>query len=43
MRSLIIKGWDGQALYLGFGFAIVIGAIALTLASRAMRTRLVRT
>ena len=43
MRSLIITGWDGQALYLGFGFAIVIGTIALVLASRAMRTRLVRT
>jgi len=43
IRSLIITGWDGQALYLGFGFAIIIGAIALTLASRAMKTRLVRT
>jgi ABC-2 type transport system permease protein len=43
MRSLIITGWDGQALYLGFGFAIVIGGIALALASRAMKTRLVRT
>jgi ABC-2 type transport system permease protein len=43
MRSLIIKGWDGQALYLGFGFAIIIGGIALALASRAMKTRLLRT
>jgi ABC-2 type transport system permease protein len=43
VRSLIIKGWDGQALALAFGFAIVIAAVSLALAERAMRTRLVRT
>src|SRR5437764_3370008 len=43
VRSLIIKGWDGQALALAFGFAIVIAAVSLAFAERAMRTRLVRT
>jgi ABC-2 type transport system permease protein len=43
VRSLIIKGWDGQALALGFGFATVLVLISLTLASGAMKTRLVRT
>jgi ABC-2 type transport system permease protein len=43
VRSLIIKGWDGQALALGFGFAAALAVIALALAERSMRTRLVRT
>jgi ABC-2 type transport system permease protein len=43
VRSLIIKGWDGQALALGFGFAALLVLISLTLASVAMKTRLVRT
>ncbi len=43
VRSLIITGWDWQALGLGFGFVIVIGAASMGLASRAMRTRLTRT
>jgi ABC-2 type transport system permease protein len=43
VRSLIIKGWDAQALALGFGFAILLIVIALALASAAMKTRLVRT
>jgi ABC-2 type transport system permease protein len=43
VRSLIIKGWDGQALALGFGFAALLVVIALGLASMAMKTRLVRT
>jgi ABC-2 type transport system permease protein len=43
VRSLIIKGWDGQALALGFGFAALLVVISLALASRAMKTRLVRT
>lgn len=42
VRSLIIKGWDGQALALGFGFAALLVVITLGLAQRAMRTRLVR-
>jgi ABC-2 type transport system permease protein len=43
VRSLIIEGWDAQALALGFGFVIVIGVVSLALASRALRTRMTRT
>jgi ABC-2 type transport system permease protein len=42
VRSLIITGWDGQALVLGFGIAVVICAVALALAGMALRTRLAR-
>jgi ABC-2 type transport system permease protein len=41
-RSLIITGWDFEALALGFGLAIAIGAVALVLASNALRQRLAR-
>jgi ABC-2 type transport system permease protein len=43
VRSLIIEGWDVRALALGFTFTIVVGAVALFLASRALRTRMTRT
>jgi ABC-2 type transport system permease protein len=43
IRSLIIIGWDPEALGLAFGFALAIGAIGLTLAARALRLRLTRT
>jgi ABC-2 type transport system permease protein len=43
IRSLIIEGWDGQALVLGFGFVIVIGLASIVLASRALRSRMTRT
>jgi ABC-2 type transport system permease protein len=43
IRSLIIKGWDGQALALGFGFAALLAVISLSLAEHAMKSRLVRT
>jgi ABC-2 type transport system permease protein len=42
VRSLIIAGWDGQALALGFGIAAAITVVALALASMALRTRLTR-
>jgi ABC-2 type transport system permease protein len=42
VRSLIITGWDAQALALGFGFALAIMVISLGLSTRAMRRRLVR-
>jgi ABC-2 type transport system permease protein len=42
LRSLVIKGWDAQALSLGFGFAIALLVITLLLSERAMRTRLAR-
>ena len=43
LRSVIITGWDGEALALGFGFALVIVLGSVAGASRALRTRLVRT
>jgi ABC-2 type transport system permease protein len=43
VRSLIITGWDGQALALGFGIVVALGFVSLFLASRALRTRLTRT
>jgi ABC-2 type transport system permease protein len=43
VRSLIITGWDAKALALGFGIAILIGIVATTVASFALRQRLVRT
>jgi ABC-2 type transport system permease protein len=43
VRSLIITGWDGRALGLGFGLAFVIGIAAITLAGFALKQRLVRT
>jgi ABC-2 type transport system permease protein len=42
VRSLIITGWDGQALALGFGIAAAITVVALALASVSLRTRLTR-
>jgi ABC-2 type transport system permease protein len=43
LRSLVITGWDGEALALGFGIALAIVLAGVTGASRALRTRLVRT
>ena len=43
VRSLIISGWDGRALALGFGCALVLCILTLSLASLAMKNRLVRT
>ena len=43
VRSLIITGWDGEALALGFGFAALIAAGAFALSAGALRTRVVRT
>jgi ABC-2 type transport system permease protein len=42
LRSLVITGWDAQALALGLGFSVAILAVALGLSQRAMRTRLAR-
>jgi ABC-2 type transport system permease protein len=42
VRSLIITGWDGQALALGFGIAAVITVVSLVLSSWALRVRLAR-
>jgi ABC-2 type transport system permease protein len=42
IRSLIITGWDGEALALGFGIATAVAIGAVFLANRALRTRLAR-
>jgi ABC-2 type transport system permease protein len=42
IRSLVIKGWDAQALLLGFGFAVILLVASLSLSRRAMKTRLAR-
>ena len=43
VRSLIVEGWDAQALALGFVFVVVLGIVSIALASRALRTRMTRT
>jgi ABC-2 type transport system permease protein len=42
VRSLIITGWDGQALGLGFGIAAGITVVSLALASWALKVRMAR-
>ncbi len=42
VRSLIITGWDGEALALGFGITAVITVVALSLATWALRVRMTR-
>jgi ABC-2 type transport system permease protein len=43
VRSLVITGWDAEALALGFGFAALLVVLGVFGASTALRTRLVRT
>ena len=43
IRSLLITGWDGRALALGFGCAAGIAAVGLFASTRALRSRMVRT
>ncbi|TML45525.1 MAG: hypothetical protein E6G19_04170 [Actinobacteria bacterium] len=43
VRSLIITGWNGEALVLGFGIAAAIAVSSLALASWALRVRMART
>jgi ABC-2 type transport system permease protein len=43
VRSLIITGWDAQALGLGFGVAFVIAVVSLALAAWALTQRMTRT
>jgi ABC-2 type transport system permease protein len=43
LRSLIITGWDAQALGLGFGIGSAIVLLGLASAALALRTRLART
>jgi ABC-2 type transport system permease protein len=41
LRSLVIFGWDGKALALGFGLSAAIAVLGIAGASSALRTRLV--
>lgn len=43
IRSLVITGWDAEALALGFGVALAVIAVGVAGATVALRTRLVRT
>jgi ABC-2 type transport system permease protein len=43
IRSLIITGWDGEALALGFGCGAAIAVVGVWACSKALRTRMVRT
>ena len=43
IRSLIIDGWNPQALVLGFGCALLIAVLSITASVWAMRRRLTRT
>jgi len=43
IRSLVITGWDGEALALGFACASGLALVALVAASAALRTQMVRT
>jgi ABC-2 type transport system permease protein len=43
IRSLIITGWDGQALALAFGIAALLGICSLAAGAWALRMRLTRT
>jgi ABC-2 type transport system permease protein len=43
IRSLVIVGWDAEALALGFGVAIGLSIVGLTLSSFALRGRMQRT
>jgi len=42
VRSLIITGWDGEALGLGFAIVFAIGIVAIALAAYALPRRLAR-
>ena len=42
IRSLLITGWDAEALALGFGFATAILLVALTVATTSIKSRMVR-
>ena len=43
VRSLLIDGWDTEALALGCGIAIVMAVVGLVLASTQVHNRLART
>jgi ABC-2 type transport system permease protein len=42
-RSLLVTGWDGEALALGFGVSLGILAVGMWMATAALRVRMERT
>jgi ABC-2 type transport system permease protein len=43
LRSLVIVGWDVEALALGFGFTTLLIVVSMTLAARQLKVRMART
>jgi len=43
LRSLIIEGWNAEALLLGFGLVLGLIAVAMALAARQLKVRMART
>ena len=43
LRSLVIQGWNRQALALGFLFTFGLIGVSLTLAARQLKVRMART
>jgi len=43
VRSLVIVGWDAEALALGFGIVLLLATVSLTLATTSLKLRLTRT
>jgi ABC-2 type transport system permease protein len=43
IRSLVLTGWNVQALVLGFGFAVALISVSLFLAARQLEVRMART
>jgi ABC-2 type transport system permease protein len=43
LRSLVITGWDAQALLLGFGCTFGLIALSMVLATRQLKVRMTRT
>jgi ABC-2 type transport system permease protein len=43
IRSLMMTGWDAEALALGFAIAIVLAATTITLAALSLRGRMLKT
>jgi len=42
IRSLFIQGWDGEALALGFGVAIIVAVLSITFAGRSLKGRMLK-
>ena len=43
IRSLLITGWDAEALALGYGCALLLATVGVWACSRALKTRMLRT